>query len=310
MSQSDPRTQQTFLQQECYLPILFETFLTARRAEGLARRTLEDYQDKLKVFISYCESQAVTQVQDVTPDLLRRFMLKLAETHNPGGQHGFYRVIRAFLRFIEAEEVLPDWHSPTKKVKAPRVELQPIQGASLEDISALIRTCNKSTVVGSRDIALFNALLDTGARASEFLSVDIGDIEAGTILLRHTKGKRPRSVYLNARTRRAIRAYLRKRHDQNSALWITKDRERLTYDGLRSILIRRAKMAGLKVIPSPHDFRRAFALNYLRKGGDIFTLQIILGHRSLTVLRRYLALTERDTQEAHAKYSPVDSLRS
>jgi integrase/recombinase XerD len=65
----------------------------------------------------------------------------------------------------------------------------------------------------------------------------------------------------------------------------------------------------LKDTPSPHDFRRAMAVNYLRNGGDIFTLQLILGHKSLAVLRRYLALTERDTQEAHAKFSPVDRLK-
>jgi len=51
------------------------------------------------------------------------------------------------------------------------------------------------------------------------------------------------------------------------------------------------------------------AINYLRNGGDVFTLQMILGDKSLAVLKRYLALTERDTQEAHARFSPVDSLR-
>ena len=98
------------------------------------------------------------------------------------------------------------------------------------------------------------------------------------------------------------------RADNHPALWIAKHGDRLTYDGLRAILTRRAKLAGLKETPSPHDFRRAMAINYLRNGGDVFTLQLILGHKSLAVLRRYLALTERDTQEAHARYSPVDKL--
>jgi integrase/recombinase XerD len=50
------------------------------------------------------------------------------------------------------------------------------------------------------------------------------------------------------------------------------------------------------------------AINYVRNGGDVFTLQLILGHKSLAVLRGYPALTERDTQEAQAKYFPVDNL--
>jgi site-specific recombinase XerD len=308
MLPSPNQTQRTFLEQECYLPILLETFLTARKAEGRAKRTLDYYREKLTVFLAFCDAHSVTQIQDVNPDLLRRFMLKLAETHNPGGTHAFYRAVRAFLRFVEIEEVLPDWRSPTRKVKAPRVELQPIEGAPLEDISALLATCNRAELIGARDAALLLALLDSGARVTEFLSVDLGDVDAGKILLRHTKGKRPREVYLSPRTRKALRVYLRMRHDNHPALWITKDNDRLTYDGLRGILTRRARSAGLKETPSPHDFRRAMAINYLRNGGDVFTLQLILGHKSLTVLRRYLALTERDTQEAHAKYSPVDNL--
>lgn len=304
---NSPSLTQQIISQECYIPVACETFLTARRAEGLAKRTLKDYQDKLRTFVSFCDSQAITQLENLTPDLLRRFMLKLAETHNPGGQHGFYRVIRAFCLFVEAEEILPGWRSPTRKVKAPRVELQPIEGAPLENISALIATCDKSEFTGIRDYALLLALLDTGARITEFLYIDLADVNAGTILLRHTKGKRPREVYLSTRTRRAVRAYLRTRQDISAALWVSRYGERLTYDGMRGILTRRAKLAGIPV-PSPHDFRRAMAINYLRAGGDVFTLQQILGHKSLTVLRRYLALTERDTKEAHARFSPVDRL--
>ena len=79
MLPSPNQTQRTFLEQEWYLPILFETFLTARKAEGRAKRTFDYYREKLPVFLAFCEAQTVTQIQYVTPDLLRRFMLKLAE---------------------------------------------------------------------------------------------------------------------------------------------------------------------------------------------------------------------------------------
>jgi site-specific recombinase XerD len=303
-----PRTQQTFLQ-DCYLPILAETFYTAKKAEGLSAGSLKYYREKLTPFLDYCEAQAVTQLQDVTPDLLRRYMLKLAENHNPGGIHGIYRTVRAFLRFVEAEEVLPEWRSPTRKVKAPRVEIEPIEGASLEDISALLATCRRSEFTGARDTALLLCLLDTGARVTEFLSVDLGDVDgSGAILLRHTKGKKPRNVYLSQKTRRALRAYLRLRRDKHPALWATKQGDRLTYDGLRAILTRRSKLAELNETPSPHDFRRAFALNFLRNGGDIFSLARLLGHTSINILKRYLAQTDGDAQIAHLKHSPVDML--
>ena len=72
----------------------------------------------------------------------------------------------------------------------------------------------------------------------------------------------------------------------------------MTYAALRCLLRRRAEKIGMKSIPTPHDFRRAFALVMLRNGVDIFALQI---------LRRYLAQTSQDIHTAHMRGSPVDS---
>ena len=80
----------------------------------------------------------------------------------------------------------------------------------------------------------------------------------------------------------------------------------MTYNALRCLLRRRADVAGIKGIPTPHDFRRAFALIMLRNGVDIFALQKLMGHSDLQVLRRYLAQTDQDVQIAHMRGSPVD----
>ena len=55
-----------------------------------------------------------------------------------------------------------------------------------------------------------------------------------------------------------------------------------------------------------HDFRRGFALNYFRNGGDIYSLQNLMGHADIQVLRRYIAQTKEDLHVAHQAYSPVD----
>lgn len=81
----------------------------------------------------------------------------------------------------------------------------------------------------------------------------------------------------------------------------------MIYAGLMDFLKRRAFLAGLKDIPTPHDFRRAFALMMLRNGVDVFALQRLMGHSDLQVLRRYLAQTDQDSQAAHMRGSPVDN---
>ena len=80
----------------------------------------------------------------------------------------------------------------------------------------------------------------------------------------------------------------------------------MTYSALRCFLRRRAEQVGMKGIPTPHDFRRAFALIMLRNGVDIFALQKLMGHSDLQILRRYLAQTDQDIHNAHMRGSPVD----
>jgi len=62
----------------------------------------------------------------------------------------------------------------------------------------------------------------------------------------------------------------------------------------------------MKSIPTPHDFRRAFALVMLRNGVDIFALQKLMGHSDLQILRCYLAQIDQDIHNAHMRGSPVD----
>ena len=97
---------------------------------------------------------------------------------------------------------------------------------------------------------------------------------------REAKG---RSVFLGRLARQAVRAYLRLRGSAAGPLFLNRSGCRLAYAGLRSILTRRAKRAGLDQIPSPHDFRRAFALACLRNGMDLLSLQRLLGHTDLSV---------------------------
>ncbi len=73
------------------------------------------------------------------------------------------------------------------------------------------------------------------------------------------------------------------------------------------MLKRRAQRAGLSTQPTLHAFRRAFALNMLRNGADVFALQKLLGHSDLQIMRRYLAQNTQDTQLAHLRASPVDN---
>ena len=96
--------------------------------------------------------------------------------------------------------------------------------------------------------------------------------------------------------------------DDDGPLWMTVDGRRLSYDGLREIITRRANDAGVQP-PSLHGFRRLFALECLRNGMDLRRLQELMGHSTLYLLQRYTHLTDADLLALHKKAGPVDNLR-
>jgi len=295
-----------------YLLTWLEAFMIDRKAQGVSKGTLHFYEVKFKSFIKYCDNQQITRVLQITPNVIRQYILWLETAgHNPGGRNAHYRAIRAFLYWFEDEVEPEGWKNPIKKVHAPITPSIPLEPVSIANINNLISTCKGNTFTDIRDKAILLSLLDTGARASEFLAIDLVDFNQalGDIQIKAGKGGKPRTVFVGKQARKAIRSYLRTREDLSPALWVTNSSHGshcLTYWGLRSMINRRSKKAGI-TSPSLHDFRRAFALAMLREGVDVFTLAKLMGHSSIEVLKGYLKQTTEDIALAHQIHGPVDN---
>lgn len=294
-------------QSQRIISIAIDAFIRAKRAGNLSRASLGFYAEKLKHLWDFCKAQSVTTVETITPDLLRQYMLSLEAGHNPGGRAAYYRAIRAFLHWFEQEYEPDDWKNPMRKVKAPIVPEEPLEPVALDDVSALLETCKGNGWYAIRDAAIFRVLVDTGVRASELINLNLDDYDraTGSLLVRKSKNKKPRTVFLGQRSRRGMRAWLRTRGEHAGALFLNRMRERFLYQGLWAMIRNRAKLAHIKP-PSLHSFRRAFALNCLREGMDVFTLQRLMGHSDLSILRVYLAQTTDDLRAGHDRVSPGD----
>lgn len=285
-------------------------FLRDCKMRGLSAFTVEFYRAQLHIFTTYCNGESVTEVLDVTPDMLRGFMLALeTQGRNAGGRHAAFRAVRAFMRWYEGEAEPEAWTNPIRKVKPPKVNHDPIKGVPIEDIQAMLETCGNN-FTGVRDRALLLCLLDTGARVREFIALNVEDVDfvSGAVDIRKGKGGKSRTVFMGKRSRKALRAYVRVRGDNDPALWVTKNGgTRLAVNSLRAVLVRRAKLAAVP-FASAHDFRRSFALALLRARVDVFSIQKLMGHAGLDVLRLYLAQNDEDARDAHERGSPVDGM--
>jgi site-specific recombinase XerD len=283
-----------------------------RRSRSLATRTLVWYQHCLAIFHKFVEIQHVEHVSDITSHHLRSFLLALAERgHNAGGIHNIFGAVKAFLLWYGKENGDKEWISPLRNVVLPRRSQAPLDPLALNDFRALLNTCCGVSMTDARDRALLLLLMDTGVRQQELLNLKTGDVDldTGNVLVRCGKGGKFRITFIGAKTRRALTTYLQYRMQvsAHAPLWLTRDGKPLSVGGIREIIRRRARAAGIDM-PGLHAFRRAFALNCLRNGMDVISLQRIMGHTSPTTLQRYLALLTDDLRSAHMCFGVVDRI--
>lgn len=204
--------------------------------------------------------------------------------------------------------------------KAPVVET-----LTKEEVDALLAACERGNTWKTRqltaserptaDRAIILTLLDTGLRASELCGMKVGDVNMTANSIKVLgKGQKERLVYFGKRTSKALWKLLtpRLKDSKPEHLVFTvgpdDDLRPMTCDVLRRLLVRigeRAKVANVY----PHRFRHTFAITYLRNQGDLFTLQDLLGHSDIAMVRRYARIAQTDCAKAHQKASPVDNWR-
>lgn len=292
-----------------------DAFLFDRRSSRLSERTLQYYRDSLTNFLKYCTSQMVSEIEQVDALLIRKYLLHLEVSHNPGGVHAKYRAVKAFFRWYEREIDDPEYRNPMNKVRLKPVRIDPLEPADVGAVRAMLDDCKRPIPfhpawLGLRDRLIILMLLDTGLRAAELLSLTVDNVDpiTGLIHLQEGKGGKPRPVFISRLTRQTYRKYL-KDVAPDYHLILSEKRERMTYSGIRSVLESRSSRAGVPY-QTPHSFRRLCALTLYRSTGDIYAVQRYLGHISAQTTLRYLKLTEDDARKAHIKGSPVEELIS
>lgn len=161
-----------------------------------------------------------------------------------------------------------------------------------------------------RDTAILLLLLDTGLRIGEFSRLRVGDLslETGEVHVRpfrDSSKSKPRTVYMGASTKRTVWKYIATRQAKSRPDDPLFD---VSASGIRQTLKHLGEKAKVSDV-HPHRFRHTFAITFLRNGGDVFTLQRMLGHSDLSMCRKYLDLAQSDDENAHRRASPVDNWR-
>jgi len=197
--------------------------------------------------------------------------------------------------------------NPVRQIKAPIAEKKVILPLSKNEIFAILEAAKRSSNT-FRDRAIILLLLDTGIRASELCNLTVGDLNKVTNhILVFGKGKKERNIPISKNTPNAIEEYLQTRRikDPNSPIFTKTNGKPIDRVLLGRILAKLGTKAGVGNV-HPHRFRHTFAIQFLRNGGNIYSLQRILGHSTLDMVKRYLAIAQYDLDRDHEIASPVN----
>ena len=125
--------------------------------------------------------------------------------------HACFRALKTFLYWWEKETEPEDLKNPIRKVKAQKIAVKPLEPVSVTQVDKLFEVCSSNDFHGLRDKPFLFFLLDKGVKASETCAINLEDIDlrSGSVLIRSGKGRKPRTIFLGKKSRRALRAYLR-----------------------------------------------------------------------------------------------------
>jgi len=302
-----------------------KNYLYAFLANGNSPTSTESYKYYHKRWISYMGDP---EVETITTDQLRKFFYHLhTETRlSPLTIQKFWTTIRSFY----------NWAGPELGIKRPDDGIPKPKGSSKAvvpfvqfEIIALLKACNYTVLAETngrkpfcmprptalRDKAMVLLFVDTGLRSSEVARLRISDLDLrkGELFVQpYLSGvkSKSRTVYIGRITAAALLNYLTRRGGRGECkdmdpLFAEWNNAFMTRDAIYNVISNIGKRAGVRDT-HPHRFRHTFAIQLLRNGGDIFSLQRLLGHSSLEMVQHYLAIVQSDAANAHHKAGPVD----
>jgi integrase/recombinase XerD len=283
---------------------LIREFIADGKYRRLSVRTLMMYSSVLKSFSSYCDSLSIAQFSQVESNTLKSYALFLQERElTSGGVALRFRVIRALFSYAEREEI--ENKKPFKRFKIPRIEQKVMKFVEFQEYEILLNAAKDSTKP-FRDSAIVSVLYDTGIRVGELLNLKLDDIVSERGMLKVNGKTGERMVPISRPVLKRVRQYINSERPQSalSSVFLTNSEAPLNYQVVKLMLERTAKRAGM-TYKSPHCFRRGFATRMIHNGSDVFSLQRILGHTTLTMTNRYAVLNDDALKQVHLVSAPT-----
>ncbi|TDX09486.1 site-specific tyrosine recombinase XerD [Flavobacterium sp. S87F.05.LMB.W.Kidney.N] len=287
----------------------YQSYLRIER--GLSKNTIENYGFDIERLCLFLETNQI----DVSPikisdETLQQFIYSVAKEVNPRSQARIISGLKSFFNYLVFEDYRND--NPLELIEAPKTGRKLPDTLSLQEIDALIETIDLSSNEGERNRAMLETLYGCGLRVSELISLKISDLFFDEGFIKITgKGNKERFVPIGPLTQKyidiyknAVRSNLNIKKGAEDTLFLNRRGNQLTRAMVFTIIKDLAQKMGLKKNISPHTLRHSFATHLLENGADLRSIQLMLGHESITTTEIYVHLDRSFLKEVMHSFHP------
>lgn len=298
-----------------YISELINDFIEHLEVEGgRSANTAENYTLYLERFVEFTNDITVDKI---TSEVIRKYRLWLNRYRNNNDDElatitQCYHLIalRGFLSYLSRRDIVslsPD------KIELPKISRRQVTFLNFDEVERLLDQIDTSNETGLRDRAIIELLFSSGLRVSELVNLDIEHINTKRReFMVRGKGQKDRPVFISESAADHVDSYLKSRTDSIPALFINYSRNneattsgdyrRLGARSIQRIINKYTRMAGITKHVSPHTMRHSFATDLLMNGADIRSVQMMLGHSSISTTQVYTHVTDEHLREVHEKF--------
>jgi integrase/recombinase XerD len=287
----------------------YRSYLRIER--GLSKNTIENYTFDLERLCLFLDENGITiSPIKIGEETVQQFIYSVSKEVNPRSQARIISGLKSFFSYLIFEDYRPD--NPMELIETPKTGRKLPDTLSVEEIDALISAIDLSSNEGERNRAMLETLYGCGLRVSELVSLKISDLFFDEGFIKITgKGNKQRFVPIGNLTQKYIHIYkdnirthliIKKGHEDT--LFLNRRGNQLSRAMIFTIIKDLATKIELNKSISPHTLRHSFATHLLENGADLRSIQLMLGHESITTTEIYVHLDRKFLTQVVNSFHP------
>ncbi|WP_078408719.1 tyrosine-type recombinase/integrase [Priestia abyssalis] len=301
------------------LKFAVQDFLDDREFKNLSPTTISSYKEILKQFQSFCNDNEIVNVQDITPNVIKKFLLHYQKKgNNATTTNSKLQRVKAFLNYMIEIEVIEK--NPAIKIQRAKEDIK-IEVFSDYHIKQMLNYYKRikqreKAFYAYRDYSIIVCLISSGIRLSEMCNLRWTDIDfKNNSMSIYGKSRTYETIPITGKLVKELSAYkvyceqFFGIENLNDYVFTNRYNKKLTPNAVQNVFKRLAKIMNFRDVRlSSHTFRHTFCQRCIQSGMSTFAVQRLLRHSSISVTERYAAMWGNDLKEQNDRFNPLNTL--